>query len=116
MTSVQMSASCVCSWMVAQSEPLGSELVLYTLCTFSFINNYTDGQTILVSASSTGNLAIWDLNEGGRLLHMVRGAHDGAISAAEWVPHQPLLITSGEDNSVKVVSTREISKDLITFT
>ncbi|KAF5338355.1 hypothetical protein D9611_012521 [Ephemerocybe angulata] len=28
-------------------------------------------------------------------------AHDGAISALEWVPGQPLLITSGEDNSVK---------------
>ena len=33
---------------------------------------------------------------------MVRSAHDGAISALEWVPGQPLLITSGEDNSVKV--------------
>lgn len=33
---------------------------------------------------------------------MIRGAHDGAISAAEWVPGQPVLITSGEDNSVKV--------------
>jgi U3 small nucleolar RNA-associated protein 21 len=33
---------------------------------------------------------------------MVRGAHDGAISAIEWVPGQPVLVTSGEDNSVKV--------------
>lgn len=61
----------------------------------------TDGQPILASASSTGNLALWDLNEGGRLLHLVRGAHDGAISAIDWVPGQPLLVTSGEDNSVK---------------
>ncbi|KAF6763843.1 Utp21 specific WD40 associated putative domain-containing protein [Ephemerocybe angulata] len=60
-----------------------------------------DGQPILASASSAGHLALWDLNAGGRLLHMVRGAHDGAISALEWVPGQPLLITSGEDNSVK---------------
>jgi len=60
-----------------------------------------DGQPILASASSNGHLALWDLNAGGRLLHMVRGAHDGAISALEWVPGQPLLITSGEDNSVK---------------
>jgi U3 small nucleolar RNA-associated protein 21 len=33
---------------------------------------------------------------------MIRGAHDGAISAVEWVPGQPVLVTSGEDNSVKV--------------
>lgn len=62
----------------------------------------TDGQAILASASSTGHIAIWDLNAGARLLHMVRGAHDGAVSAVEWVPGQPVLISSGEDNSVKV--------------
>ncbi|KAF8831110.1 hypothetical protein HHX47_DHR1000096 [Lentinula edodes] len=61
----------------------------------------SDGQPIMASASSLGHIAIWDLNEGGRLLHMVRGAHDGAISALEWIPNQPVLITSGEDNSVK---------------
>jgi len=49
-----------------------------------------------------GHLALWDLNSGGRLLHLVRGAHDGAITAAEWVCGQPVLITSGEDNSIKV--------------
>ena len=62
----------------------------------------TDGQPILASASSSGHIAIWDLNEGGRLLHMIRGAHDGAISSIEWIPGQPVIISSGEDNSVKV--------------
>ncbi|KAJ3736079.1 Utp21 specific WD40 associated putative domain-containing protein [Lentinula guzmanii] len=61
----------------------------------------SDGQPIMASASSLGHIAIWDLNEGGRLLHMIRGAHDGAISALEWVPGQPVFITSSEDNSVK---------------
>ncbi|KAG6829189.1 hypothetical protein H0H92_005389 [Tricholoma furcatifolium] len=61
----------------------------------------SDGHPILASASSAGHVALWDLNSGGRLLHMIRGAHDGAISALEWVPGQPVLITSGEDNSVK---------------
>ncbi|KAF9469440.1 Utp21 specific WD40 associated putative domain-containing protein [Collybia nuda] len=61
----------------------------------------SDGEPILASASSAGHIALWDLNSGGRLLHMVRGAHDGAITAVEWVPGQPVLITSGEDNSVK---------------
>ncbi|KAK0228621.1 Utp21 specific WD40 associated putative domain-containing protein [Armillaria fumosa] len=61
----------------------------------------SDGEPILASASSAGHIALWDLNSGGRLLHMVRGAHDSAISALEWIPGQPVLISSGEDNSVK---------------
>ncbi|KAJ6525623.1 Utp21 specific WD40 associated putative domain-containing protein [Mycena capillaripes] len=61
----------------------------------------SDGHPILASASSAGHIALWDLNSGGRLLHMIRGAHDGAITAVEWVPGQPVLISSGEDNSVK---------------
>ncbi|KAG7447991.1 Utp21-domain-containing protein [Guyanagaster necrorhizus] len=60
-----------------------------------------DGEPILASASSAGHIALWDLNSGGRLLHMMRGAHDGAISALEWIPGQPVLVSSGEDNSVK---------------
>ena len=66
------------------------------------LNKCPDGHPILATASSNGHIALWDLNAGGRLLHIVRGAHDGAISEVQWVPGQPLLISSGEDNSVKV--------------
>ena len=41
-----------------------------------------DGHPILASISSAGHIALWNLNEGGRLLHMIRGVHDAAIS---WV-------------------------------
>ncbi|KAI6132073.1 Utp21 specific WD40 associated putative domain-containing protein [Pisolithus croceorrhizus] len=51
----------------------------------------SDGNPVLASVSSLGHLALWDLNAGGRLLHLVRGAHDGGITSAEWV----------QDNSVK---------------
>ncbi|KAI0072792.1 Utp21-domain-containing protein [Panus rudis PR-1116 ss-1] len=61
----------------------------------------TDNHAMLATASSTGHIALWDLNNGGRLLHLIRGAHDGAVTAIEWVPGQPLLISSGEDNAVK---------------
>ncbi len=37
---------------------------------------------------------------------MVRAAHDGAITALEWIPGQPVLVTSGEDNSVKASGSR----------
>lgn len=62
----------------------------------------TDGEPILASAGSTGHIALWDLNAGGRLLHVIRGAHDGAVTTVEWIPGQPVLVSSGEDNSVKV--------------
>ncbi|KAI0306620.1 Utp21-domain-containing protein [Multifurca ochricompacta] len=60
-----------------------------------------DGHPVLASASEVGHIYFWDLGYGGRLLHTVRGAHDGSISALEWVPGQPLLISSGDDNSIK---------------
>lgn len=62
----------------------------------------TDGEPILATASSNGHIAMWDLNSGGRLIHVIRGAHDSSVNAIEWVPGQPLLISSGSDNSVKV--------------
>ena len=64
--------------------------------------SFEDGQHVLASASSTGHIALWDLNNNGRLLHIIRGAHDRAVTAIEWVLGQPVLISSGEDNSVKV--------------
>ena len=68
-------------------------------------NHAVDGQHVLASASSNGHIALFDLNANGRLLHLVRGAHDGSVAAIEWVPGQPLIVSSGEDNSVKVTST-----------
>lgn len=49
-----------------------------------------------------GHITLWDLSAGGRLLHIVRGAHDAAVTAVEWIPGQPVLVSSGADNSVKV--------------
>lgn len=72
--------------------------VLFPLITLTF----KDGQPILASASEMGHISLWDLGANGRLLHTVRGAHDGGITSLEWVPGQPVLISSGEDNSVKV--------------
>lgn len=63
-----------------------------------------DGESVLASASSNGHIAFWDLNNGGRLIHVIRGAHDRAVTSIEWVPGQPVLVSSGEDNSVKVSS------------
>lgn len=102
----QTNVSCVCSWRAVAFEhsafvAVRKSFFVYRLL-LKFPCHWLDGHPILASASSAGHIALWDLNSGGRLLHMIRGAHDGAISAVEWVPGQPVLVTSGEDNSVKV--------------
>ncbi|MCJ1420178.1 hypothetical protein MMC32_006535 [Xylographa parallela] len=58
-----------------------------------------------------GDVTIWDLNGGGRVMGVLRNAHNpastvrgevlGGISRAEFLPGQPLLVTSGRDNALK---------------
>lgn len=57
---------------------------------------------ILVTSSSHGHFAVWNLNEGGRLLHIIREAHDLAISNLHFLPGQPVLATASGDNSIKL--------------
>ncbi|KAH7340715.1 Utp21-domain-containing protein [Rhizoctonia solani] len=61
----------------------------------------TDGHPTLATASATGHIALWDLNAQGRLMHIIKGAHSSSISAVQWIPGQPVMVTSGEDNSLK---------------
>lgn len=62
----------------------------------------TDGQEVMATSNVIGHIALWDLNQKGRLLHIIRGAHDGPVTSIQWIPNQPVLVSSGEDNSVKV--------------
>lgn len=60
---------------------------------------------------STGDVTFWDLNEGGRVMGVLRGAHNppshsdtivgGGVSRAEFLAGQPVIVTSGLDNSLK---------------
>jgi len=73
-----------------------------------------DGQEAGVMATASfnsGDVTIWDLNNGGRKMGTLRGAHNppsdietgagGGISKAEFLPGQAILLTSGVDNSLK---------------
>lgn len=62
----------------------------------------TDGEAVLATGSADGDLAFWDLNSRGRLVHLVRNAHEGGVSTVEWIPGQSLLVTSGGDNAIRV--------------
>lgn len=60
-----------------------------------------EGPPILATASSSGTIALFDLSQGGRVLHTMRDAHEASVTGLEWVSGQPLLISSSGDNSIK---------------
>ena len=84
------------------SRPSGPVVIFGNFDIVPFYCLNIDGPQVLSAAASTGHIAFWDLNSGGKLLHVIRGAHEGATTAIEWIPGQPILVSSGEDNSVKV--------------
>lgn len=58
-----------------------------------------------------GDITLWDLNGGGRIMGILRGAHNppshtgavvgGGVSKVEFLPGQAMIVTSGLDNSLK---------------
>ncbi|KAG9240923.1 Utp21 specific WD40 associated putative domain-containing protein [Calycina marina] len=73
-----------------------------------------DGRKPGVMATSgphNGDVTFWDLNGGGRVMGILRGAHNppssaqatvgGGVSKVEFLPGQPVIVTSGLDNSLK---------------
>ena len=73
-----------------------------------------DGRVTGVMATANkedGDVTLWDLNNGGRIMGVLRGAHDppssmsggvvGGISRIEFLAGQPVLISSGLDNALR---------------
>ena len=70
----------------------------------------SDGQKpgIMATASyNSGDISLWDLNDGGRRTATLRGAHttsdtsEDGISKIEFLANQAVLVTSGADNALK---------------
>ncbi|XP_074642621.1 WD repeat-containing protein 36-like [Tubulanus polymorphus] len=61
----------------------------------------TDGHAVMVTGSTIGHVALWDL-EKKRLLSQIRDAHHSAVSGMKCLPCEPLMVTSSADNSLKV--------------
>lgn len=69
-----------------------------------------DGVMATATASS-GDVTFWDLNGGGRVMGVLRSAHNppsfdgsfvrGGVSKVEFLSGQPVILTSGLDNSLK---------------
>jgi U3 small nucleolar RNA-associated protein 21 len=73
-----------------------------------------DGRNDGVMATASkdnADITFWDLNEGGRKMGVLRGAHNpppsagggigGGISKVEFLPGQAVIVSSGLDNSLK---------------
>lgn len=61
----------------------------------------TDGNPVMASASTEGHIAFWDL-EKRQLGTVLRDAHKGVVCGMKFLPSQPLLVTNGPDNSLKI--------------
>ncbi|XP_065216967.1 WD repeat-containing protein 36 [Planococcus citri] len=59
-----------------------------------------DGTPTMVSASSTGHIVIWHLEE-RRVVSQMQ-AHDASVTGLEFLPAEPLLVSSSIDNSLKL--------------
>lgn len=63
------------------------------------------------ATKSTGDITFWDLNGGGRVMGVLRSAHNppsgdgtqvrGGVSRVEFLVGQPVIVTSGRDNALK---------------
>lgn len=67
----------------------------------SCISFRTDGDESLVSADMAGNFYSWDLNTKMVRSH-VRHVHNGGIRLTQYLQGEPLLVTAGADNTIKV--------------
>lgn len=65
------------------------------------MSSLSDGPPILASGSPQGHIAFWDL-ERRQLVAQQRHAHGTAVAAATFLHGEPLLVTNGADNAIKV--------------
>uniref|UniRef100_A0A3P8P256 Small-subunit processome Utp21 domain-containing protein n=1 Tax=Astatotilapia calliptera TaxID=8154 RepID=A0A3P8P256_ASTCA len=61
----------------------------------------TDGPPIVASGSPQGHIAFWDL-ERHQLVTQHRHAHRTSIAGATFLQGEPILVTNGADNAIKV--------------
>jgi U3 small nucleolar RNA-associated protein 21 len=67
----------------------------------------TDGFNIMATASRLGTVALWDLDK-QKLSFLMRNVHQGAVTTTYFFAGEPLMFTSGADNSIKVRSVAPV--------
>ena len=71
----------------------------YTMLIVMFC--YVDNTPVMASGSPSGHIALWDL-ERKRLVSTIYDAHYGTVCGMHFLQSQPLLVSTGTDNSLKV--------------
>uniref|UniRef100_A0A4W3JGH9 WD repeat domain 36 n=1 Tax=Callorhinchus milii TaxID=7868 RepID=A0A4W3JGH9_CALMI len=61
----------------------------------------TDGNPVMAAGSPVGHIGLWDLEE-KKLIGQMRDTHTTAVSGLTFVHGEPLLITTGADNAIRV--------------
>lgn len=61
----------------------------------------SDGHPMMVTGSTSGHIALWDL-ENRKLHSYMKEAHFASITGLSCLPSEPLMVTSAADNSLKV--------------
>ena len=94
-------------------EPASSSMEKVTSFAFRSdgLGSGDDGRKagVMATASSeSGDIKLWDLNNGGRVMGVLRSAHllsetepGSGITHIQFLDGQPLLVSSGKDNSLK---------------
>lgn len=73
---------------------------------FNITFNFLDGHPMMVTGSTIGHIALWDL-ESKKLKSQIRDAHEGAVVGMQCLPNEPLMVTNAADNSLKVIKNCE---------
>uniref|UniRef100_A0A673T7D8 WD repeat domain 36 n=1 Tax=Suricata suricatta TaxID=37032 RepID=A0A673T7D8_SURSU len=61
----------------------------------------TDGHPIMAAGSPCGHIGLWDL-EDKKLINQMRNAHSTAIAGLTFLHREPLLVTNGADNALRI--------------
>ncbi|XP_043835608.1 WD repeat-containing protein 36 isoform X1 [Dromiciops gliroides] len=61
----------------------------------------TDGHPVMASGSPLGHISLWDLEE-RKLINQMRNAHSTAIAGLTFLHGEPLLLTNGADNALRI--------------
>lgn len=61
----------------------------------------TDGHPMMAAGSLVGHVGLWDLEE-KKLIAQMRDCHSTAVAGMTFVHGEPLLITNGADNAIRI--------------
>lgn len=77
----------------------GVVVVVITLFHVYFIP--VDGHSVMAAGSPVGHIGLWDL-EAKKLIGQMRDAHTTSIAGLTFLHGEPLLLTNGADNAIRV--------------